>query len=538
MRPTKENPVSERVYGIDLGTTYSAIAYINDFNQAEVLKNFDEGLTTPSVVYFEADSEAVVGAEAKKVQLTDPDNSCSLIKRHMGTEYPQDFRGQMYTPEKISALILKALVKIADSELGDEVRKVVITVPAYFGVKEKEATKQAGQIAGLEVVGIVTEPVAAALSLGIRGEQPETILVYDLGGGTFDATIMRVEAGKVNVVAIDGMERLGGADWDAALAQLIADKFVAQAGLGDDNPRDDAEFEIELLGDAETTKKSLTVRENATVRCRYADKDEQVVVTRSEFEEATRHLVADTIKVSKRIVETAQAKIPGLTVDRVLLVGGSSKMPMIDSALREQLGWTPVKSDFDLAVAKGAAIYGQAAIEEILSTDGSEVQVSDDAKEQYFLGGSKTLSVTNVLSRGLGVRFQKKAGGGAYIGFLVEANATLPATPDPVPARTTSDGGPVIALYEQGGERLALDEEDNAPEDHRLLQEKQLPVPSLPKGSPINVTLTVTAEGLARVNAQDPSSGQSVDVEAQISVLSKEEVAQAAEEVSGISLRT
>ena len=325
--------MSENVYGIDLGTTYSAIARIDDLGQAVIIDNFDGNRTTPSVVYFEGDNNAVVGAEAKRVQLSDPDNACSLIKRYMGTVYPQEFRGQEYTPEKISALILKELVKTANSELGEEVSKVVITVPAYFGIQEKEATKQAGLIAGLEVVGIVTEPVAAALSLGIRGEQPETILVYDLGGGTFDTTIMRAEPGRVEVIAVDGNKTLGGADWDEALAQLIADKFVAQAGLGGENPRLNSEFEIELLSQSEDTKKTLSKRENATVRCRYQDKDEQVAVSRAEFEAATRHLVTTTLEISERVVKAAEAKVSGLKVDRVLLVGGSSRMPMIDAAL-------------------------------------------------------------------------------------------------------------------------------------------------------------------------------------------------------------
>ncbi len=527
--------MSDRVYGIDLGTTYSAIARINDLEQAEVLLNFDSNPTTPSVVYFEGDNNVVVGAEAKRVQLSDPDNACSLIKRHMGTAYPQEFRGQEYTPESISALILKELVKTANSELGEEVSKVVITVPAYFGIQEKEATKQAGQIAGLEVVGIVTEPVAAALSLGIRGEQPETILVYDLGGGTFDTTIMRAEAGKVEVIAIDGNKSLGGADWDEALAQLIADRFVEQAGLGDDNPRLDAEFEIELLSQAEDTKKSLTKRESATVRCRYQDKDEQVTVTRNDFEEVTRHLVAQTIEISQRVLAAAKEKSAGLQVDRVLLVGGSAKMPMIETALREQLGWEPASTDFDLAVAKGAAIYGQAAIDEVLSTDGEEVDVAPDAEEKYFLGGSKTLSVTNVLSRGLGVRFQRKGSDELYVEFIVHANDTLPASPPAIGARTTVENGTsvAIALYEQGGER-----ESENPDDNDLLQEKTLPTPPLPKGSPIDVTLLVTAEGLARVTAHDPGGGETIDVEAQVSVLTAEEVAQATEQVSAISLRS
>jgi molecular chaperone DnaK len=297
----------------------------------------------------------------------------------------------------------------------------------------------------------------------------------------------------------------------------------------------DAEFEIELLSQAEDTKKSLTKRENATMRCRYQDKDEQVVVTRAEFEAATRHLVAQTIEISQRVVTAAERKVPGLKIDRVLLVGGSSKMPMIGAVLREQLGWNPANTDFDLAVAKGAAIYGQAAVDEVLSTDGEEVQVADDAEEKYFLGGSKTLYVTNVLSRAVGVRFQREDSDELYISFLIHANDTIPATLDPIRARTVVDNqtGVAIALYEQGGER-----ESESPEDNNLLQEKDLPIPSLPKGSPIDITLVVTAEGLARVTAYDPSGGQTIDVEGQVSVLPKEEVAKATEQVSGISVRS
>ena len=354
MRPDCVTPA---VLGVHLGASYVSVAWINDLDQAEVLLNFDGDRTTPAVVYFESDNNVVVGAEAKRVQLSDPDNACSLIKRHIGTVYPQEFRGQEYTPESISALILKELVKMANSELTQEVSKVVITVPAYFGSKEREATKQAGQIAGLEVVGILAEPVACLLSVGIS-EEPETLLTFDIGGSTFDVTVLHASRSHIETVAIDGNNMLGGADWDDSLAELIADKFVAQAGLGDESPRLDAEFEIVLLGQAEDMKKFLTKRESATVRCRYQDKDEQVTVTRAEFEAATRHLVAQTLEISQRVVKAAESKVPGLKVDRVLLVGGSSKMPMIDAALREQLGWNPANTDFDLAAAKGAAVYG------------------------------------------------------------------------------------------------------------------------------------------------------------------------------------
>ncbi|GHC76070.1 molecular chaperone DnaK [Nocardiopsis terrae] len=527
--------MSDSVYGIDLGTTYSAIARINDLGQAEVVNNYDSNPTTPSVVYFEDGNNIVVGEEAKRVQRSAPDHACSLIKRHMGTAYPQDFHGERYTPESISALILKELVNTANNEGQQQISKVVITVPAYFGVKEKEATRQAGEIAGLEVVGIVTEPVAAALSLGIRGENAETVLVYDLGGGTFDTTVMRAEAGKVEVVAVDGNKTLGGADWDTALTGLVVEKFIEAAGLGDDNPLHDEDFEAELTGQVEETKKSLTKREKATVRCRYKDHDEKIEVTRNEFDAATRHLVAQTLEIAQRTVATAEEKKPGLTVDRVLLVGGSAKMPMIEAALREELGWDPARSDFDLAVAKGAAIYGQAAVDEVLSTDGTEVAVAADAEQKYFLGGAKALSVTNVLSRGLGVRFQDVEKDEEYISFLVHANDSIPTQLDPLTALTLQDNQTAvsIALYEQGGEL-----ESPSPQDNQLLQEKSLDIPPMPKESPVEITLAVTAEGLARVTAYEPTGKRTIDVEAQVSVLSRNEVEQAAKQVSGLALRS
>ena len=348
--------MSDKVYGIDLGTTYSAIARINDLDQAEIIRNTEGDFTTPSVAYFEESGNVVIGKQAKQVLVADPDNGAALIKRHMGTVYPLEYRGTTYTPESVSALILKEIVAAANIETGEDVTKVVITVPAYFGIQEREATKQAGEIAGLEVVGIVTEPVAAALSIGIGSDRTQTLFVYDLGGGTFDTTIMQVGGGKVEVVAIDGNRTLGGADWDQALVDLIAERFIAQAGLGEDDPRYDDAFLSELRRDAEQTKQSLTKRDSATVRCRYNSADEQITITRADFEDSTKYLVDQTIEICRRATALAESKRPGLTVDKFLLVGGSSRMPMVAAALKEQLGLEPIPTDYDLAVAKGAAI--------------------------------------------------------------------------------------------------------------------------------------------------------------------------------------
>lgn len=526
--------MSENVYGIDLGTTYSAVARINDLDQAEIVRNTEGDETTPSAAYFEETGEIVIGKQAKQVIVTDPDNGVVLIKRHMGTEHALEFRGTSHTPETISALILREIVNAANIETGEEVSKVVITVPAYFGIQEREATKQAGTIAGLEVVGIVTEPVAAALSVGISADHPQTLFVYDLGGGTFDTTIMRVGGGKVEVVAIDGNRTLGGADWDQALIDLISEKFIEQAELGDDDPRYDDAFVSELRRDAEQTKQSLTKRPSATVRCRYGAADEQVVVTREEFEAATKHLVDQTIEICNRATETAKQKDPDISVDKFLLVGGSSRMPMIEAALKNELGLEPIRTDFDLAVAKGAAIFAQAEEDGIRIDDPDETAQS--AEPKYYLGGSPSLEVHNVISKALGIRFVRDEHDEVgYIQFIAHSNDPIPLVADPIGAATVSHNQTsiVLKIYEQSGEK-----ESTVPDDNNLLKDLDLTVPALPKGAPLEIEFQVTAEGLVRCKLTDFTSGNFEEVEVQTSVMSADEVAEARNVIAGLSLRS
>lgn len=478
--------MSASVYGIDLGTTYSSIARISDLGGAEIIPNFEGDQTTPSVVFFEAPESVVVGDVAKRSAVADPDNACLLIKRHMGTEYPQDFQGEVYSPEAISALILKELVRVANQESGGEATKAVITVPAYFGAQERESTRQAGQMAGIEVVGIVTEPVAAALSIGARSDRTETIMVYDLGGGTFDTTVLKLGDGQVEVVAVDGNRKLGGADWDAALVEMIVEKFTATADVGDEDPRHDEEFMIDLRLEAESAKISLTRRESTNLRLAFDGTKSTVEVTRAEFEEATRHLLTQTVEIAERTVEIAQQKDPGVSVDRVLLVGGSSRMPQVTRALTEQLGWQIEDTEFDLAVAKGAAIYGQAAVDEVIMTgdESSPVGLSADATPRAFLpGASATLNVQNVLSRSIGVGFSRGVDDEeGYIRFFAHANDPIPLDPDPIEAQTLVPNQTTVKvrLYEQAGER-----ESEVVADNRLITDAHLQLPTgLPEKSP------------------------------------------------------
>jgi molecular chaperone DnaK len=533
--------MSGDVFGIDLGTTYSAVAKISDLDQAEIIKSQNGEDTTPSVVYFDS-GVAIVGGEAKSSLVSDPDNGCALIKRHMGTAFPQEFGGQTYTPESLSGLILKELVNAANQEGDSAITKAVITVPAYFGVKEKEATKQAAEMAGLEVVGILAEPIAAALSLNVRGEKRETILIYDLGGGTFDTTVMIAEPGNIEVVAVDGNRVLGGADWDAALTRVVIDKFVAQAGITDVDPGDDPDFMVEINQEAENKKKLLTRKQDTVFRCRFDGYDEKITVTRDEFIAATAHLVQQTVEITQRVIETAKAKSPGLSIDKLMLVGGSSRMPMIDEALRKA-GFDPIPTDFDLSVAKGAAIYGQAILIGAVwfdaggsNNDGPAAAPTNSPK--YFLPAG-TLNVKNALSRGIGVEFVRERPSGGlepYVEFLVHPNDPLPVVDTKLQAGTAQDNqtGVRVKLYEQGGEVESEDVSANS-----LLKEAEISgLPPMPRGSAIELLLNISNEGLATLSAREPISGKVLNIEAKISVLNPEEVEAGKELVGALMTRS
>jgi len=537
--------MSDKVYGIDLGTTYSAVALINDAGIPEMVKNFVGQDTTPSVVYFNDDGTVDVGSSAKQTQVSDPDNACALIKRHMGEDYQLEFRGQTYTPESISALILKELVNNANSQNGLDIHKAVITVPAYFGTLERAATRQAGEIAGLEVVGPIPEPVAAAISLGTKQEEKKTLFVFDLGGGTFDTTILNAQAGKVEVIAIDGSRLLGGADWDGRLQDLFMEKYTLQAGLSDDDdPSADDEFMTDLQVQVEDAKKMLTVRPSTSLLLNYNGNKQKVEVSREEFEAATDELVARTVKISQRVLKTAQEKSPGLTIDHFLLVGGSSRMPMVATALKAA-GFSPENTDFDLAVAKGAAIFGQGELPAFEFGDASassSATTSGDPTTPVRPGvGPAKMTVTNVLSRGLGIEMVKEDASGnlePYVLFLAHANETLPLM-------ASTEGGIVqegqttveAALYEQGGET----ESDKIVHNKALKSGEDTRITGLPPmhvGDPINVSLDVTEEGLVTLVVVEPVTGKSFRATASISVLSKEQVAAYKEQIAGIMTRS
>ena len=299
--------MTRHVVGIDLGTTNSVVATVDDSGTVVVLPNADGGQTTPSVVYFESDGDALVGNEAVRETAFDPDNGVRLIKRSMGTEFPLDIRGQQHTPESISALILRQLVDAAVGGSGNgEKVSAVITVPAYFGTAEREATHQAGVIAGLDVLALLDEPVAAAAHYGLDTGGDRTILVYDLGGGTFDTTVLRIEDGAVRVLATDGHHELGGADVDLRLLDLVTKRLAEVLPPEDlDDLQDDQALLADLVLDVEAAKKNLSKTTSREISVRTPHGRAAVAITRSDLDMACSDLYYQTAEIIERVLAAA-----------------------------------------------------------------------------------------------------------------------------------------------------------------------------------------------------------------------------------------
>lgn len=350
--------MSEKVYGIDLGTTYSCIATIDE-NGAKVIPNKESEFTTPSVVNFADPTMVVVGAVAKENAVIDPQNTVSLVKTLMGrTDCAITYNGERKSPEEVSSYILRKLTGDAATLTNEDVKNVVITCPAYFGTLEKEATKNAGLIAGLNVLEIINEPTAAAISYGVtNSDKTQTVLVYDLGGGTFDVTIMRIEPGKISMICSDGNHDLGGKNWDAELMAYIAQEFASSTGF--DGEFDEFE-EQDLRLKTEKAKKTLTETTTARVPIQAGTCRGQVVIERETFDQITEGLLNETLVLTDNCIQVAKEK--GFDeIDEILLVGGSSKMPQVKRAVDAKYGKDAKLTDPDFAVAKGAALYAAMA---------------------------------------------------------------------------------------------------------------------------------------------------------------------------------
>lgn len=352
------------VFGIDLGTTYSAIAWLDQNGKPEAIPNVEGSRTTASVVYFENEKNVSVGDVAKEMIAQEPDRVVSFIKREMKNSLYSFTTpdGKSYNPIEVSGFILKKLVNDAEIKIGSPVKKVVITCPAYFGTVEHQATKEAGKHIGLEVLKVLNEPTAAAYAYGIKEDEPQTIMVYDLGGGTFDVTIIKVDPTKeepIEVIVTGGDSTLGGKNWDAALVELFARKWKKETGE-DIDILSDENFKATLMVIAEKNKKFLSTKDRVRIRVAPPDlKAVNIEITREEFEEETSGLLETTISATNETLKEAALKegVENFEFDTLLCVGGSSLMPQVAARLEREYGKTPKISDPHECVAKGAAIY-------------------------------------------------------------------------------------------------------------------------------------------------------------------------------------
>jgi molecular chaperone DnaK len=480
------------------------------------------------VVYFEDPENIVVGRYAKDVAKLYPDSVVSLIKREMGTNWEREFHGRVHTPESVSAVILRKLAEYASEETGETVRDVVITVPAYFGVAEREATRRAGELAGLNVLNVIQEPIAAALHYeAALAAREQTILVFDLGGGTFDTTVIKVADGDVRAVCTDGDNRLGGADSPAA---------------------GDEEFVQEQLTAAEDIKKSLSTATSRRHAMRFGSDSCRVEVTRAELENLTSVLLDRAMDITARIVQTARDS--GIDeFDSVLLVGGSSRMPAVAARLREQFGFNARLHEPEQAVAKGAARY--AVLETVRSQlpfrgDGTSADASDAQVEAVAnqLGMSAEMvrqlaekTVTSVVPRAFGVKVlieddsaPSTVGKRRMISHILEANRPLPAGPETHKYFTAEPDqtSVLIEIWEQAGSVASPELADNA----KIGEGAITRLPKLPKGSPIDVTFNMSATGVLSVEAIELRTKKRLKFDLKIKGLSGQKLEAAKDTVS------
>ena len=392
--------------GIDLGTTYSAVArYDTATNKPIMLNNAFGKEITPSVICFLDDGDILVGEDAKDMQSNGTGVNAAAFKRNMGDgSVVVSFNGKDYTAEDLSAMLLKHLIEDAEKAAGEKIDEAVITVPAYFEDAQRTATKRAGESCGIKVPKIINEPTAAAISYGYKHSADKTLLVYDLGGGTFDVTIVRITKGNIEVIGTHGNHILGGKDWDAAIVKYVCDKFANEFDV---DPRDDLATKNELIVAAEGHKKTLSIAESVTIPVNYDGCSEKYTLTRDEFESMTEHLMNATKEVCEDLMDSVGMQ--WTNIDEILLVGGSTRMPGVAKFLKDLTGREVIThGDTDLAVAKGAAITA-----ELYSSSATGIRAA--------------MQVTDVTAHSLGALSVSKDGKKYVNEIMIKRNSKVPS---------------------------------------------------------------------------------------------------------------
>ena len=534
-----------KIYGIDLGTTNSAIAFVDEYNKPQVIPNSDNERITRSVVFFENPSNIVVGTGAVVAAATEPDREVSFVKRQMGnTQWTCEMDGNIYKPETVCAEIIKRIVKDASQSGEHQVHDVVITVPAYFGDLERQRTRDAGELAGLNVVQILDEPVAAAIYYALNAEaKGKNIIVYDLGGGTFDVTVVSIGGGdsnqEISVVCTDGNHQLGGKDWDDRIIQYLCDKYREETGSEEDI-LSVPETAFTLRRDVEQSKKLLTRKESVNIAFQHEGQKCKVTVTRTKLDELTADLLEQTLVLTDEVIAVARER--GVTsIDTFLLVGGSTRMPQVKEKLIAKYGLTYnnpslpndtlIELDVDEAVAKGAAIAGEIHVvtrrvdEEVKKIAGeqgidSETATPDDkekllelATQQVAVEGGLTLEEVRrkpilrvVATKSYGVR-ALDAGRRPIIANLIAKNTRVPCKQSRVFGTGEADADAldlVVYLNNELSTTASLD-------SGTVLGEAEFKLDgTLPEGAPIEITFELDEQGCLTMNGLDTTCGRKV----------------------------
>ncbi len=493
-----------KAIGIDLGTTFSAVAHIDAYGKPQIIPNAESERITPSVILFEEET-AVVGTLAKNNSVAEPERIVDFVKREMGKskdQFHREFDGKVYSAEELSALILRKLKSDAEKYLKETVTDAVITVPAYFSDAERTATITAGQLAGLNVLQIINEPTAAAVAYGLdKLHEDQTVFVFDLGGGTLDVTIMRIEHDTIRMLATNGDHRLGGKDWDDVIVNFVAEEFDRAHG---ENPLLDLQSYQDLQSRALAAKIQLSTRPRTAIVHSYNGKSVKVELTREDLERRTRHLVEKCKTICEMVMQ--EAKLDWSGINKVLLVGGMTRMPMIREMLTV-LSPVPLVDDVnpDEAVAIGAAIQAILLMLDEETVSGEKV-LPEDTRQQFSSREGRLMQVTNITSHTLGVVLWDDGQHEEYVFPMISKLSAIPAISKNFFGTASANMPRAVVRIVEG--------ESTLPAECTPLGtcDVELP-PFLPKGSPVELVYEYNANQVLEVAVHAAGNETKIQIE-------------------------